>query len=418
MMLKPEILAPAGNLERLRVAVLYGADAVYVGGQKYGLRARADNFTDAELGRGVHFAHRHGAKVYVTLNAFLHDEDFAGLPAYCKFLESIEVDAVIASDLGVIRCIKKHSDLKIHLSTQQSCLNSYSAKVWKSLGIRRIVLGREASVIEAGQIIDKTGLEIEMFVHGAMCMSYSGNCTISNYTAGRDSNRGGCIHSCRFEYDQQLEKATSKNTLHVINNNKANTIQSNFMSSKDLMGLEQVPDFFKYGIHSLKIEGRMKSAFYVATTCKVYRRMVDAYADSSLTEKIFLDSREEISTIPHRDFISGSLQEPAGKDSVYTQENTVGNGTHKYHGLVLESDSKRMVVRLFAPLTVGDTIDLLPFTADTIPYKVETLTSLTGEAMIVAKQESVVCIPKPDHFEAVAAFNIVRSKNLEVCHEV
>jgi len=417
-MLKPEILAPAGNLERLKVAVLYGADAVYVGGQKYGLRARADNFTDVELERGVLFAHQRGAKVFITLNAFLHDEDFEGLPEYCKFLESIEVDAIIASDLGVIRCIKKHSNLRIHLSTQQSCLNALSALVWKSLGVSRIVVGREVSIKEAGEMIETTGLEIEMFAHGALCMAYSGNCTISNYTAGRDSNRGGCIHSCRFDYGQTLDDATSNTALRVLNTNEASTVHSSFMSSKDLMGLDQIPDFLQFGIHSLKIEGRMKSAFYVATACRVYRRIVDAYADGSLTEELLLTARTELSAVPNRGFISGSLEKPAGEDSVDTRGDATSSGTHKYQGMVIESDSEKIVLRLFAPLSVGDTIDLLAHNSDTIHHRVEELTFLTGKRVSNAKQENVVCIPKTENLKSVAPLTIVRSRNLEVSHEV
>ena len=195
----PELLAPAGSLDKLKVAVSYGANAVYFGGLKFGLRSAADNFTEQELIEGVEFAHSHGSLVYVVLNGFLHDKDLEDLPEFIKFLESLKIDAVIVSDLGVIETVKKHTNLEVHLSTQASCLNSYSAKLWKKMGVSRIVLGREVSIEEAKKIKEVADIEIEMFVHGSMCMAYSGNCTISNYTQGRDSNRGGCRYGdeCR-----------------------------------------------------------------------------------------------------------------------------------------------------------------------------------------------------------------------------
>jgi len=189
----PEILAPAGSLEKLKVAVLYGAHAVYVGGQKFGLRTAADNFTLDELREGMRFAHERGAKVYVVLNSFLHDKDLKELPEFVQYLEEIQTDAVIVSDLGVVRTVREFSNLPIHISTQASTLNVHSAKLWKSAGATRIVLGREVSVKEAGKIRREADIEVEMFIHGSMCMAYSGHCVISNFTQGRDSNRGGCL---------------------------------------------------------------------------------------------------------------------------------------------------------------------------------------------------------------------------------
>ncbi len=239
----PELLAPAGCLMRLRIAARYGADAIYVGGQKYGLRARADNFTDHELREGVAFARDHGVKVYVTLNAVLHDDDLTGLADYCRLLQEIGVYAVIVSDLGVLRIVRQSSDLRVHLSTQASCLNSGAARFYKAQGVERIVLGRELSLTEASRIAREAGLEVEVFGHGAMCMSYSGNCTISNFTAGRDSNRGGCAHSCRFDYQQTQVGGTGSSQA------------GQFMSSRDLNAIGQLGEFCRLGIHSLKLEG-------------------------------------------------------------------------------------------------------------------------------------------------------------------
>lgn len=406
---KPELLAPAKNLERLKVAVSYGADAVYLGGPRYGLRARADNFNDYDLERGVAFAHENNASIYVTLNAFLHDADFAGLEDYCQWLERIGVDAVIVSDLGVLQTIRESSDLAIHLSTQASCLNVYAARLWKKFGVKRVILGRELSIAEAGKIREQAGIDVEMFIHGAMCMAYSGNCTISNFTAGRDSNRGGCIQSCRFPYQiQQADKAGAETHL------------ATFMSSKDLWGVQQVGDFFTHKVCSLKIEGRMKSSFYVATTCQAYRRLIDAYAEQTLDDQIVAEATRELQATPHRDYSSGSLSEPARADSVYDQLNaqlttqltTTNNGTHQYLGLVLDSNDDAIVVRLFMPINVGDEIEIMSFQGGSLPLKVERLCSVNGEDLPSMRQDSVVAIPRTstnrgvDHL--IQKYNVVR----------
>jgi putative protease len=383
---KPELLAPAKNLERLKVAVSYGADAVYLGGPKYGLRARADNFTDSDLRRGVAFAHRHHARVYVTLNAFLHDADFNGLDAYCRFLESTGVDAVIVSDAGVIRAVRDSSDLAIHLSTQASCLNGYAARLWKEFGVRRLILGRELSIAEAGAIREQAAIDVEMFVHGAMCMAYSGHCTISNFTAGRDSNRGGCVQSCRFPY--QLQNADHDQSA-------ATAEPVTFMSSRDLWGIHQIGDFFRHRICSLKIEGRMKSSFYVAMTCKAYRLLIDAYAErQSLDQDLLQQTARQLQSTPHRDYCSGSLSRPAAGDSVFDKLDGINTGTHQYLGLVLDSDAEHIVVRLFMPLALGDEIEILPFRGEPVRCRVEQLRSVAGETIASMRQDSVVCIPR------------------------
>ena len=206
-----ELLAPAGNLNKLKIAVLYGADAVYLAGPKYGLRGASDTFSDTELLDGIQFAHLNNCKIYVTLNAFLHHKELEELPKYVSFLEQSKVDAVIVSDLGVMTVVQQHSKLPVHLSTQASCINIHAAKAWKRLGAKRLVLGREVSLEEAGMIRKASGIEVELFVHGAMCTAYSGNCTISNYTSGRDSNRGGCVQSCRFYYSDVRYSNFNKN---------------------------------------------------------------------------------------------------------------------------------------------------------------------------------------------------------------
>lgn len=398
-MFKPELLAPAKNLERLKVAIAYGADAVYLGGQNYGLRARADNFTDSELAQGVAFAHHHHAKIYVTLNAFLHDADFEGLPEYCQFLESLNVDGVIVSDLGVIRVIQKHSNLNIHLSTQASCLNLYSACLWKEIGVNRLIVGRELSIAEAGLIRETSGIDVEMFTHGAMCMAYSGYCTISNFTAGRDSNRGGCIQSCRLPYELQTQ---NKQTDDLVS----------FMSSRDLWGIYQIGDFFKNKICSLKIEGRMKSSFYVAVTCKVYRYLIDAYAAGILDETLLIQAITELQSIPNRDYFSGSLESRAGRDSVFKQLSGINIGTHFYLGMVMETTATEIILRLVEPLALGDEIEIIPFQGEPIRWQINQMFSITGEPLESMRKDSIVRLPKPNDFlqrlDNVAKLNVVR----------
>ncbi|MEQ8968851.1 MAG: U32 family peptidase C-terminal domain-containing protein [Coleofasciculus sp. C1-SOL-03] len=397
-MLKPELLAPAKNLERLKVAIAYGADAVYLGGQNYGLRARADNFTDSELAHGVEYAHHHDAKIYVTLNAFLHDADFQGLADYCQFLESIGVDGVIVSDLGVIRVIKTSSTLPIHLSTQASCLNSYSARLWKEMGVKRLIVGRELSITEAGLIAEESGIDVEMFTHGAMCMAYSGHCTISNFTAGRDSNRGGCIQSCRLPY-------------HLQRQDKQPDDLVSFMSSRDLWGIYQIGEFFNHKICSLKIEGRMKSSFYVALTCKVYRQLIDAYAAGRLDEQLLSQAAAELQSIPNRDYFSGSLDTPADKDSVFGQLSGINTGTHAYLGMVMETTPQAIILRLLEPLAVGDEIEIIPFQGEPICWQVNQIFSMTGERLESMRKDSLVRLPKLDESmrsHNIAKLNVVR----------
>ncbi|NER07209.1 MAG: U32 family peptidase [Okeania sp. SIO3C4] len=394
-MWKPELLAPAKNLERLKVAVTYGADAVYVGGQKYGLRARADNFSDYDLEHGVNFAHENNAKVYLTLNAFLHDDDFEGLAEYCQFLESIGVDGVIVSDLGVVRVVKNSSNLEIHLSTQASCLNSYAGQMWKEFSVKRLIVGREVSVAEGGLIRRQTGIDVEMFIHGAMCMAFSGNCTISNFTAGRDSNRGGCIQSCRFPY--QLAEKTDDRPV-------------TFMSSKDLWGIHQVGEFFEHQICSLKIEGRMKSSFYVAVTCRAYRQAIDAYTEGKLTPELVNQITGELESVPHRDYTSASLETPAGNDSVYKQLES-SRGTHEYLGIVMETTPENIVLQLVESVEVGDEIEIIPVSGEIVRWRVSQLISVVGDRLEKMRAGNVVCIPKtaaPDILNNVAKLNIIR----------
>lgn len=394
---QPELLAPAGNLEKLKIAILYGATAVYASGKKYSLRAGADNFSDADLREGVAFAHQHHAKVYVVLNSFLHDDDFEGLPEYLAFLESCSVDALIVSDGGVIQCIRQNSSIPIHLSTQASCLNTYSAKLWKELGVKRVIVGRELTIEQTAKIRHEAQIEVEMFIHGAMCMAYSGNCTISNYTAGRDSNRGGCIQSCRFPYTLTLDSSHSESS---------KTVTSCLMSSKDLRGLDTLSHAMEQGIDSLKIEGRMKSNLYVATTSSVYSRALNQLAQGPLSASMIHEFNEELASIPHRDYTDASLMHAADADSIFYHDTTLPRTfPYKIGGTILQRTQEHLVMQVQNSFTISDQLELITFNGERHLLPMNQMNSVTHQPLSEAKPDRVVlfpCIPGSD------ALNLVR----------
>ncbi|SUY47356.1 peptidase U32 [Clostridium putrefaciens] len=303
MMRKPEILAPAGSLEKLITAIDFGADAVYLGGSKLNLRAFADNFTTEEIELGVKYAHDRGKKVYVTLNVFPHNDDIIGLENYLKELESLRVDALIVSDPGIIMTAKEVvPNLELHLSTQANNVNWKSAMFWHGVGVKRIVLARELSLVEIEGIRKNvpSSCELEAFVHGSMCMSYSGRCLLSNYMTGRDANRGACAQPCRYKYYLMEEKRPGE-YFQVIEDDKGSYI----MNSKDLCMIEHIPELVKSGIYSFKIEGRMKSSYYVAAVVKAYRQAVDTYFEDPENYTFDQSLIEILMKVSHRDYHTG-----------------------------------------------------------------------------------------------------------------
>ena len=271
-MTRCELLAPAGNLNKLKLAFYYGADAVYVGGKSFSLRTFADNFTDEELAEGIAFAHARGKKVYVAVNIFARNADFAQLPGYFRTLERIGADAVLVSDLGVFRaCREAAPSLPIHISTQANTTNSQSAAMWKELGASRVVLARELSLEEIANIHEENpDLELEAFVHGAMCISYSGRCLLSDYLDGRSSNRGACVQACRYRYEIRTQECTNDGWTEVQEDEKG----TYFLNSKDLNMSAHLSELEKAGVCSFKIEGRMKSEYYLATVVRSEERRV------------------------------------------------------------------------------------------------------------------------------------------------
>lgn len=394
----PEILAPAGSLEKLKVAVLYGANAVYAGGQKFGLRTAAENFTLDELREGVSFAHARNAKVYVVLNSFLHDKDLAELPDFVKFLEEIGSDAVIVSDLGVVRTVRAHSKIPIHVSTQASTLNVEAAKFWKSVGATRIVLGREVSITDAGRIKREADVEIEMFIHGSMCMSYSGNCVISNFTQGRDSNRGGCAHSCRVEYSLQDLNTKEKKT-------------SFFMSSKDLQGLRLLKSFIDSGIDSLKIEGRMKSHLYAGTMSKVYSEALRYYENhGDFLSDDLIRWEQELSKVSHRAYTEASLVEPAGEESIFNERENNSALEWKMVGTVLKATPESgIVIEVKNAFNQGDTLEVLPFLGEPISVVATEIMDLIRRPITRTKPTTLIRLP---FIAGVGASQLVRQKSL------
>ncbi len=373
-----ELLAPAGNLEKLKIAVQYGADAVYLAGQNFGLRSGADNFSMDQISTAIKFAHENGKKVYITVNAFLHDQELDKLPEFLETLSPLKPDALICSDMGVIKTVFKYTSLPVHVSTQASVINSYHAEIWKDLGVKRIVVGRELSIDEAACIKDNTGLEIEMFIHGAMCMAYSGHCGISTYVAQRDSNRGGCIQNCRFRYTLYSQDGSS--------------YKSHFMSSKDLCGLGQLPDFISAGINSIKIEGRMKSNLYIASSVRAYSQAIKEFRQKGkINSKFWLD---ELKKIPHREYTEASLVNPAGAESVYNQPKETGKHV-KMAGTILEVDHKksRCAILVKNKLKPGDTIEIMTFEGDVILIKIPEIINMIGTKLDVAQPHSVFWLP-------------------------
>ncbi|TKC20005.1 peptidase U32 family protein [Robertmurraya kyonggiensis] len=337
---KPELLAPAGNLEKLKIAVHYGADAVFIGGQEYGLRSNADNFTFEEMKEGVEFAKKYGAKIYVTTNIFAHNENIDGLEEYILGLKEAGIAGIIVGDPLIIEtCRRLAPEIEVHLSTQQSLSNWKAVQFWKEEGLERVVLARETSAEEIELMKEKVDIEIETFIHGAMCIAFSGRCTLSNHMTARDSNRGGCCQSCRWDYD--LYDLQGEEEVSLFAEGDAPFA----MSPKDLKLIESIPRMIEIGIDSLKIEGRMKSIHYIATVVSVYRKVIDAYCADPDNFKIKREWLEELDKCANRETASAFFEGVPGYN-----EQMFGNHSKKtnfdFVGLVLDYDPNTQLVTL------------------------------------------------------------------------
>lgn len=328
-----ELLAPAGDLEKLKIAIMYGADAVFIGGMEFSLRARASNFTLDNIKEGADFCHQYGKKLYVTTNIIPHNDNMNDLIEYLKGLESAGVDAIIAASPYIVETAKKHTKIPVHISTQQSVVNGHAVSFWKDLGAERVVLGRELDIDEITAITRQSDVEIEVFIHGGMCASYSGRCTLSNNMTDRDANRGGCAHSCRWNYDLYED------------NELISTDKMPFsMSSKDLQTLAFIPQLMAANVASLKIEGRMKSIHYIATVVRSYRLLMDEYsqtgriADFEIYEK---EIRKAENRLTSYGFLGGI---PKAEQQLYNLRSE--EPTKEFLGLVVDYDREKQIATI------------------------------------------------------------------------
>lgn len=354
---KPEILSPAGDMEKLKFALAYGADAVYLAGESFGLRAKSNNFTLEEIAEAIHLAHANNAKVYVAANVFAHNDDIASMEDFFRTLSLYAPDGFIISDLGVVTLAKELApNIPIHISTQANTVNWRTAIMWQKLGAERVVLGRELTLNEMRGIREKTSIDLEIFIHGAMCMSYSGRCLLSNYLTRQDANRGACTHPCRWQY-ALVESQRPGEYLPLEEDDRGSYI----MNSKDLNLLQYLPDFLEMGIDSLKIEGRMKSPYYVAVTTKVYREAIDTAAESlELFAKKLPSWQAELAKISHRQYCQGFLEgPPQSKDHRYNTSSYVK--TYDFIAVVRGYDQgkKCLILEQRNHFRVGEVLEVL-----------------------------------------------------------
>ncbi len=370
-----EVLSPAGDLERLKWALMYGADAVYIGGYNYSLRANANNFSIQDITEGVAFAHSLGKKVYVTVNILFHNEDLEGLTEYLTTLSDIGVDAFIVSDLAVIKRIRElNLKPEIHISTQESSVNKFAVKFWESVGATRVVLARECSKIDILDIKNNTDAELEVFIHGAMCTSYSGRCVLSNYVTKRDSNRGGCSQVCRF----------------IFKTKKYDDFQ---IASKDLSMIDHIPELVDMGVSSLKIEGRMRSMYYIATVVNTYKNVVTLYKEGKLTNELMEYYKRVLNRLSNREnksqFFTGDVNR---SDQYYTGRKEVSN--QDFLGVVLDYSDGVMKIEQRNNFKVGDTIEVFGPNTLATKIKVDSIINEENESVSVANHPQEVLYVK------------------------
>lgn len=405
-MKKPELLIPASSLEVLKTAVIFGADAVYIGGEAFGLRAKAKNFTPEEMREGIAFAHEHGVKVHVTANILAHNYDLEGARAYFKELSDIKPDALIVADPGMVMLAKENCPgIDIHLSTQANNTNYMTFRFWYDQGIRRVVCARELSLKEIKEIRENipVDMEIESFIHGAMCISYSGRCLLSSYFTGRDANHGACTHPCRWKYSI-VEETRPGEYLPVFENERGTYI----FNSKDLCMIEHIPEMMDAGIDSFKIEGRMKTALYVATVARTYRKAVDAAASSrEAYEKILPWCLEEISKCTYRQFTTGFYFGKPDENTQIYDNNTYIN-EYIYLGIVGETEGNTVGIEQRNKFSVGEVIEIMKPDGTNRETKVLSIVNEDGKEMESAphpQQQLKVTLDAP-----ASPYDILRKK--------
>ena len=375
-----EVLSPAGNMDKLKMAIRYGAD-VYCAGQSFGLRASSSNFSNEELKEAVEFAHSHGKKIYVTCNIIPHNEDLVGLEDYLKFLESIHVDAIIVADLGIFLLAKRVApNLERHVSTQANTTNYLTTEFWKEQGASRVVVAREVSIADIKTMKEAADIEIEAFVHGAMCISYSGRCLLSNYFTTRDANRGQCTQACRWKYS--LVEENRPGEYYPIEEDQHGTY---IFNSKDLCLLKYIPDLVEAGVDSLKIEGRMKSVHYAATVTKVYREAVDSYLADPEHYEVKPEWIEELEKISHRPYTEGfSVEKPDETAQNYGESSNTQ--THDFIGLVEGYNAEEGYAYLEQRnnFKVGDEVEFCQPHGELVHHVITKMTDEEGNEITVA----------------------------------
>ena len=404
---KPELLSPAGNLEKLKTAILYGADAVYLGGEAFSLRVATENFTPEELREGIHFAHARGKKVYVAANVIAHNKDLDAFPDFVRLCASLSVDALIVSDLGMFSIAQRTApEIPLHISTQANVTNWETAWMWYRLGAKRVILARELSFEEIREIRDHIpqDMQIESFIHGAMCISYSGRCLLSNYFVGRDANQGACTHPCRWKYSL-VEETRPGEYMPVYENERGTYI----FNSKDLCMVEYIPEMMDAGIDSFKIEGRMKTALYVATVTRAYRRAIDDYLkDPAVYRENLAWYREEIGKCTNRRFTTGFyFGKPTADDHIYDSSTYVKSYT--YLGTVEETDSLgRCRTQQKNKFSAGETIEVMKPDGQNLEVTVESITDHEGNELESAPHPKQILWVKLSG--DVSVFDILRRK--------
>ncbi len=410
-MKKPELLAPAGSLEKLKTAFIYGADAVYIGGEEFSLRVAAENFTMEEMAEGVKYAHDRGKKVYLTANIIPHNVDIDEYAEFIKSAYETGVDAVLVSDLGMFAITKEICpDLEIHISTQANNVNYKSACMWHEMGAKRVVVAREMSFEEIAEIRERTPdtLELEAFVHGAMCISYSGRCLLSNYITNRDSNQGACSHPCRWNYYLMEEKRPGE-YMPVFENERGTFIYN----SKDLCMIEHIEDLIKSGIDSLKIEGRVKTEYYLATVVKAYRDAIDTYFADPENFKFDPKWIEELKKVSHRDYTTGFYYgKPGGNEQNYETSSYIRD--YELIGIVKEYDKEKKLLSVVQKnrFFKGAEVEFLRPQGDFVKHKIEYMEDAEGNEIEVANRpQSIAKIRIDEEIEPESMMRQVRVVN-------
>ena len=406
-MAKLELMSPAGSLESIYAAARAGADAIYFGGGDFNARRNAKNFTNDEIKEGIDFAHKMGKKVYITANIIGHNDDIKKFPEFVKEVEKMGADAIIISDLGMFSIAREVApNLEIHVSTQANNVNYATANMWNSLGAKRIVLGRDLSLEEIKEIRKniKDDFEIECFVHGAMCISYSGRCLLSNFMASRDANMGACAHPCRWKYSLVEEKRPGE-YMPVFENERGTFI----FNSKDLCMIEHIPELIEAGITSFKVEGRVKNELYIATVIGAYRRAIDAYYADKENYKLDKELTDELTKISYRRYTTGFFfGKPSSEDQVYDRSTYIQE--YKTAGVVLDynNETKQATIEQRNRFFVGDEIEVITPNKRVYTFKIDKMINENDEEISVAPHPQMIVKMKIDY--PVEKYSILRKK--------